>query len=94
MQLKQPAWGGTINAADVTVTFTPVNTAEVQITGSTPVTHTLSDWASTPAALGIPNIGAGSTQEYKMDVTLAPSVSLAGASTIFNFVFTGTQVGL
>lgn len=79
---------GNIAASDITVIFTPVNSSEVAVGDA--VSHSLADWVTTPASLGTPDINAGSTQEYKMDVTLSPSVSSTGTAT-FDFTFTGTQ---
>lgn len=81
---------GGINSDDVSITITPVDSSYNQIVGSTPVTKTLSEW-QTPTDLGIPTVNAGSLQRYKMDVTLSASVTVGGANTTFNFVFTGTQ---
>lgn len=79
---------GDIDPNNVTVTFTPVNSSEVPV--GTAVSHTLSAWSTTPASLDLPNINHGGTQEYKIDVTLAPSISSTGTAT-FDFTFTGTQ---
>jgi hypothetical protein len=79
---------GSIAASDVTITFTPVNSSEVAV--GSPVTHSLSEWSTSPESLGTPNINSGETQEYQMDVTLSPSVSSTGTAT-FDFTFTGTQ---
>lgn len=81
---------GSINPADITIKLTPVNTDEVAV-GAT-VTKTLADWLSTPAGLGLPNIGDGDTQEYKMDVVLDEDVTTESASVTFDLIFTGTQV--
>jgi len=81
---------GGIAASDVTITITPVNSSDVPV-GSA-VSHTLDSWLSTPDSLSPPNISANTTQRYKMNVTISSSVTTASASSIFDFVFTGTQV--
>ncbi len=80
---------GELNPADVTVAFTPMDDAGTTAVGST-VSHTLDVWVTSPTSLGTPNIIHGDKQRYKMEVTLASSVSSAG-SIIFDFIFTGTQ---
>jgi hypothetical protein len=81
---------GTISHSDVIVTFTPVNTSEEPV--GSPVTKTLAEWESLPVGLGLPNIGDGDTQEYKIEVTVDEDVAAGGASITFDFVFTGTQI--
>ena len=81
---------GTISPTDLTIKLTPVNSSEEPV-GAT-VTKTLADWVSTPAGLGLPNIGDGDTQEYKMDVVLDEDVTTESASVTFDMIFTGTQV--
>ncbi|HSA83534.1 MAG TPA: hypothetical protein VLF20_01455 [Patescibacteria group bacterium] len=82
--------GGSITSDDVIVSFTPVNSSEDPI-GAT-VTKTLAEWEASPASLGLPNIADGATQEYQIDVTLDDDVASGGATTEFDFVFTGTQI--
>jgi hypothetical protein len=79
---------GEIDPVDVTVAFTPVN-PDGSSSGGTPVSQTLTDWIS-PTSLGTTLVHGGK-QRYKMDVTLASSISTPGASN-FDFIFTGTQV--
>lgn len=81
---------GIIDPADVSVTFTPVNTSEEPV--GAPVTKTLAEWLATPTGLGLPNIGDGDTQEYQIAVKLDDDVAAGGASITFDFVFTGTQI--
>lgn len=84
------AVSGPISPSDVIVTFTPVNTSEEPV--GAPVTKTLAQWEALPTGLGLPNIGDGDTQEYKIDVSLDDDVATGGASITFDFVFTGTQI--
>lgn len=82
--------GGTIDANDIIVSFTPVNSSEDPIGPA--VTKTLAQWETTPTALGLPNIADGATQEYQIAVTLDDDVTTGSASVTFDFIFTGTQV--
>ncbi len=85
---------GDLNANDITITITPVDSLYHPIVGSTPITHSLHEW-ETPTSLGIPNISHGGTsgtiQRYQADVTISSGVTTGGASSIFDFIFTGTQ---
>ena len=82
---------GGVLSSNVNVTFTPVDSSNTQIAGSTPVSHTLADWLTTPTLLGTPNVPSGGRQKYKMDVTLDSGVTSSGTFS-FDFTFTGTQV--
>lgn len=82
----------------VTVAFTPWTTSTTgghAETGAVTTSHTLAEWLANPAELGIPNIPSttGNTgQDYRMDVSIDPSINTSGGNTSFDFVFTGTQV--
>lgn len=83
-----------ISGDNVSVSFTPWTTSTVgghMETGASVTTHTLNEWLASPANLGVPDIDNGSTQYYRMDVTIDGSVT-SSSSTSFDYVFTGTQV--
>lgn len=84
--------GGSLNASDVTITFTPVQSDGVTSVGS-PVSGTLNDWAAGVTSLGntIDNDVNSGRQRFKMDVSLSSTVTTTGTIN-FDFVFTGTQI--
>lgn len=73
----------------VEVTIVAVDGANTPV--GTPVTKLLSDW-TTPSALGLPDITTNGEQKYLMTVTFDESIEDAGATSAFDFTFTGTQV--
>ena len=81
--------GNAIDPTLVTVALTAVSGGNVPV--GAPVSQTLATW-NTPTALGSPNIASNAIQKYRMVVSFDSSISAAGADSIFDFVFTGTQV--
>ena len=83
-----------MSSDSITIAITPwtstTSSGHVEA-GAVTTTHTLTEWASAPSALGIPDMGPGNIQDYRMDVTVNPDVTTSGIST-FDFVFTGQQV--
>lgn len=79
----------------VTISFTPWTSGtsggspEV---GAVTTTHTLAEWIANPYDLGIPDIGSGNVQDYKMDVSINSDVTTSNADSKFSFTFTGEQV--
>ena len=76
----------------VEITITAVTGGGDLLDGSTPITHTLSEWSTLPIALGFPSIDSNHKQRYSMTVTFDSSITESGAASIFDFTFTGTQV--
>ncbi len=85
---------GGLDPAKVIVTFSPWSSGTTSgslVSGGTVTTHTLQEWKS-GFSLGLPNLTKSSTGKYyRMDVTIDPSVNTGGMSSIFDFLFTGTQ---
>lgn len=80
----------TISSDDVMVTLVAMDNAGTTQTG-TPVTQTLTAW-ETSTALGLPTVPTNGEQRYHMTVTIDPDVTTSGATSAFDFTFTGTQV--
>ena len=87
---------GGLDPSKIIVKFSPWSTGTTGgslVSGGTVTSHTLLEW-ETGFPLGTPNLSQSSTGKYyRMDVTIDPSATTGGMSSIFDFVFTGTQVG-
>lgn len=82
----------TIPANQVTVAFTPVDETGEPLVDAVTVSKTLDLWETTVTELGDPVIATNTTQRYLMEVTVNENFEGDNATTIFDFVFTGTQV--
>ena len=81
--------GSVLDPSLVMVEFTAVDA--INVPTGTPVSQSLAAW-TTPTSLGLPNIISNGEQKYLMKVTIDPSVTASNVSSVFDFVFTGTQV--
>lgn len=85
---------GGIDPSKVVIKFSPWTTGTTGgslVVGGAVTSHTLQEWKN-GASLGNPALSKSSTgRYYRMDVTIDSSVT-GNLSSIFDFVFTGTQV--
>ncbi len=83
--------GNEIDPTLVTVEIVAVTGGGAIEPGATPVSQSLTAWA-TPTALGVPNLANNDSQRYRMTVSFNSSITDSGADSIFDFMFTGTQL--